>query len=182
MALNKKIPAQLFVKRLLAIGCLLCLTLSVLANGLTRQGYKQSVTTVDASMPFVSAEGQFSIALPQNVSSAGPLTSKTPTRSLSGMAFTWRMTEGQFGVTFADGNPPIDQASAQQVLNEVHDAVLTQAKSADGSLLKDEPLQTPYSGDELRFSLPQSVAVFRIFVIGNRVYQVLLNIPNDQSA
>ena len=164
------------------IGSLIVLSaLVVIGNGQNANtSEKDAQTTPPVS--FTSIEGRFSIALPKNANGSRQLTGQVPAGKMTGMAITWRFGQSVYGVNFLDRPENPKTINADEILDATRDQLLSQVKAAGGAFVSENPIQmSSYSGRELKFAMPDGAVVFRICLVGNRFYQLLLNAPLDQA-
>src|SRR5258707_802985 len=108
-------------------------------QGFNVQGEKaRSVTNVDAAKSFVSVDGRFAIALPEMISGFYDISSNTSIGRIPGVSYSWRMAEGTYTVSLLDR--PDDTGNVERFFDGVRDGILSQLKSANATLAKEEGL------------------------------------------
>jgi len=155
----------------------------ILGSGSQQQQPKESILSVKSSRPYVSLQGRFSIALPEQVPSFHPVSYPTPNGTLTGRTFDWPMAEGEYHITYADKPSYAPNVDTEQFLDLVLAGLVQDAKTLQATELKQQKVRlSTYSGRKLQYRTPSGIAAMCIYMDGPRMYQVLLTILNDQSS
>jgi YD repeat-containing protein len=126
---------------------------------------------------FLSLEGRFSIALPKQITGYSPQTVNTPNGRVESFSYEWKTAEGSFAVGYTQ-RPEMLEDFGQKVLDEIRDRVVASNKA---KLLSTTVITLGgHPGRELKMDFPGSVVVNRMYVVGNRLYQVIASIGTDK--
>lgn len=131
---------------------------------------------------FMSLEGRFSIALPQQISGYGPLSEDTPNgRVTYGDAYNWLLEGARFDVLSAEKVKPVaDTAEAKALLSRMAEGMKAEVTQKGGKLLSDTEISIAgYPGRELRFESSDASLINRIYFVGSHLYQVTAFFKKD---
>ncbi len=175
------------MKRLVQNGLLL-ISLIICSTGVQAQGFKvesnkpTSLSDSSSSQSFTSLDGRFVISLPEEVDAYQPISLKTPTGTATGQGYSWRTAEGQFTVMYLDMPDPLNNPNAANLLlDQVCEQALTQVTAAKGKLIKENSITlSAHPGRELKVELPNGLMTVRVYLVSNRLYQLMLaQAPNQ---
>jgi hypothetical protein len=175
---SSKLATSLFSTLLL----LVCFAIEVSAQGFRVQG--KSAPSVVGSGPFVSLEGRFSIALPQQQHGFTPLAIDTPVGRATGDAYSWDMKEGNFTAGYVDAALKWDEPdTTARVFGSVRDGLMAWASTTNGKLISERRFEfEKYPALEVILDFPQARLVQRFFLTSRRLYQLVLVLRPEQRA
>ena len=165
------------------------IVLAMVAGGSVRQVYSQGFSIQSGSDPsvvgagtFVSFEGKFRIALPQNHHGFGPLSIPTPVGPAKGDFFRWTMKEGSFFAGYVDAPQSLDEPETNRKLFAgIRDALQTLVASKNGKLSGDRKIDfEKYPALELKSEFSDRITWQRFYVISHRLYQVMVVLKPEQ--
>lgn len=165
--------------------CLFVVALASVAGAQDASAPKQGAATA-ASPPelFTSTEGGFRIALPRRITGYGPVSIQAPGGGVaSGDSFTWSLEGTQYNVSHVEtpGAPTPDEAKV--VLEAGARAAADELTRGGGKLVAETKVPLGgHEGRELRFDFRGREAVLRLFIVGNRGYQLRAIHKNDEAA
>lgn len=122
---------------------------------------------------FTSLDGRFRIALPAQVSGFSSPSVDTPAGQIKGTAFNWRTGLGAYTVTFFD-RPGQSEANSKFVFDAIRDQAQVKLKAANeaGKFSERDVSIGGHPGRELRLNSDKILVVVRIYLDGQRMYQV----------
>lgn len=174
-----------FAENCLLLVFLIATSIVVQAQGFKAEGNKKtSLSDSSAAQSFTSLEGKFGISLPEVVSAYQPLSLKLPAGTATGQGFVWRMAEGEFTILYLDMPPPPNSPNDPNLLLDgVRETALTQVAAAKGKIIKENSITlSSYPGREFKVELPSGLMTFRVYLVGNRLYQLMLaHAPGQQA-
>lgn len=131
---------------------------------------------------FVSPEGRFSVALPQQNHAYTELVVPTPFGDAKGSFYQWTMKEGTFGAGYAEAAQPLDSPEvAQQVFDKLREELKKLATTANGTVTEPKPIKLDnYSGIEQRLTTFTGTLIQRTYLVSRRAYQVIAVTKNTQ--
>ncbi len=161
----------------------LTLLLLICSSPTGAQGFRvesNSPTTAQpGSQPFVSLDGRFSISLPKQVSSYEPQSANTPAGRVEGALYTWTMSNGKFAAGYVD-RPEQLEAAAKTYLDDFRNKLVERVKSQGGNLVNETELSlNGHPGREFRVDTPAGLFLFRIYLVKQRMYQLVASIQNN---
>jgi YD repeat-containing protein len=144
------------------------------------QGFRVESKTpppANGSETFTSLEGRFSVALPKQFSGYNPQTINTPGGRVESFSYDWKTADGWFAVGYTQ-RPEMLEDRGQKLLDDIRDRVV----ASDKAKLLSETVITlgGHPGRELKMELPGGVAINRMYVVGNRLYQVIASLGTDK--
>lgn len=150
------------------------------AQGFTVES--KSIPSVVGAGTFVSLQGGFSLALPQNVHGFRRVSIPTPSGPGAGDSYQWNMKEGSFTAAYAEAAEPLDDPeTSKRIFARMHDSVEGFASSHNGKVVSEKPIELDkHAGVELRFEFPNEFMIQRIYLVSHRMYQVVVGLKNEQ--
>ena len=132
--------------------------------------------TFAQSKDFVSPDGSFKIALPNDSVGSNEVSSSPSVKG--GSEFSWKLPQGQFLVGYIDLSASPEEA--KQKLQKSGDDLVKNITDYGGKLLTRKALLLDgNSGVEIKLQLPdEMVAITRFYLVKNRIY----NLSTDWSA
>lgn len=135
-----------------------------------------SMSILPAKQVFVSLDGRFSVALPQQTQGFAALSPKQLGTQATGMQFTWKFQEGDAIVMFVDF-PETDLKGTKEELQKISDnlnsAVLKnfpQGKAIDDKFFK----LGEFPASQTSFELGNNkYGIQRLYLVKNRLYRAL---------
>ena len=130
--------------------------LTIYSPALRAQGFKvenRTAPSIIGAGTFVSPEGRFSLALPQDIngsfSSFSPSTLAGPAR---GDSYTWKMKEGSFIASYADAAQPLDDPkTSKQGFAYMRHRLEQEVGQRGGKLVSEKSIELDkHPGIELR--------------------------------
>jgi hypothetical protein len=131
---------------------------------------------------FAPEGGNFSVLMPGEPQDASH-TRKTPQGNLTSHLYLYSSKGTAYAVSYLDRPASKDTATPEQILDSMRDAEV--AKSG-GKLLGTSSIKLPSGapGREIQVSITQGDGKHamrdRIFLVNNRLYQVMAVVPSDQ--
>lgn len=164
---------------------LILFTTTVFISNVFAQGFSvesKSKPTVAGAGPFVSLEGRFSIALPQDTHGFRPLAVDTPSGQMRGDAYSWNMREGTFTAGHVDAPRSMEDAdSTTNLFAGIRDGMAAWVGTKNGKLVGERRLELDkHPGFEVKLEFPEALFWQRFFIVSNRLYEVLLVLSTDQ--
>src|SRR5437867_9150200 len=109
------------------------------AQGFSVESSKAPSVT-DKSLSFTSLDGGFVISLPESVSMYQPVSVNTPAGIITGVAYVWRMAEGDFSISFLDSPESAATSQMDTALSRVREHLLSQLNPAGGKLSSESSI------------------------------------------
>lgn len=164
---------------------LLVFATAVLVSPVFAQGFSvegKSDQSVVGAGPFVSLEGRFSIALPQQTNGFRPLTINSEVGKMTGDAYNWTMKEGSYTAGFVDIAQPMEDAVASgRLFAGIRDGLVAWAGTKNGKLIGERPMTfDKHPALEVKLEFPDRLLWQRFYVVSNRLFQVLLSMRTEQ--
>jgi hypothetical protein len=181
LALPQKSPSfSRLAVLLFAILCLAVAVAPVSAQG-SRAPEKLAPSVVDSG-PFVSLEGRFSIALPQQPHGFTPMRINTPVGMSTGDAYSWNMKEGSFTAGYVDAPLKWDEPeTTTRVFSGIRDGLLAWASTKNGKLISDRQFAfAKFPALEIVLDFPEGLLVQRFYLTPRRLFQLVLVLRADQ--
>ena len=129
----------------------------------------------DESQAFVSLQGRFSISLPKQVSSYSGIGTNLPEGRIEGDSFSWKTAEGLFEVTYMDLPAPLATKAVFDRGRENKLLLNRQTRLAG----EREISLAGSAGRETRFELPEGIQIVRTYLVGSRLYEASVYLPNS---
>ena len=125
---------------------------------------------------FVSADGRFSIALPEV--SGQPIRMNLGIGMFVGMGYSWLMSEGSYNLYYADKPADVRARSDPKIIGLMRAPILWQMRLDKGKSAREMPIHMGYIyGREYHWETQDVETVIRTFVSGDRIYQITANVP-----
>lgn len=147
------------------------------SNAIFAQGFrvesKEAPSVVEAGT-FVSLQGRFSIALPQQQHSFGPLVVETSSGTARGDAYGWNMKEASFSTGYVDALEVLEQPeTSKQFFDGLRAGLAAWAESKNGKLISERTLERKeHPTLELKLEFPDALMLRRFYLVSRRVYQI----------
>jgi hypothetical protein len=126
---------------------------------------------------FTSLEGRFTISLPQQISGYSPQSANTPNGRMEGSMFNWRTALGTFIVGYVQ-RPDVIESMGKKALDLLRGAAMT---GLEGRLTNETDISLEgHPGRQLKIEFSDGFNIIRIFLVGNRVYQVVGGFPMEK--
>jgi hypothetical protein len=158
---------------------LLSITFSIASIGQDSKSQNAAgpaVKSVEGSKTFVSAEGRFSIALPEI--KGDPLALNLGIGRYIGKGFSWLQSQGSYTIVYADKPADVRPRSDPKILALMRTPILWQIQLDKGKSAREMPMRMGYLlGREYRWETQDVITVIRTFVSGDRVYEITANVP-----
>lgn len=170
---------KLLARSLLVCSIFIGLSISVFAQGFRIEGTAPSPVGAE---PFTSIEGRFIIELPKRISGFSPVSINAPNGThIEGSTFNWRTSDGVFMVGFLDRQEMLEKAG-KEVLDFLRDSILTQAQGRAKLVSETDITLDGHPGRQLKLEFPDGIALARIYVVGNRIYQAIASLSTANKA
>lgn len=92
------------------------------------------------------------------------------------MTYHWRTAEGVFAVGYIQ-RPEILEAVSKQMLDAVRDGIMAATKNLGSSLASETDITLDgYPGRELKINFSDGVSIARIYIVRNRIYQLIASL------
>jgi len=155
-------------------------SITVFGQGFTVES--KSLPSVDNAGTFVSLEGRFSIALPQNGHGFQPLSFDSPTGRVTGDSYLWKLQEARFTAGYVDANEVLEQRSgAKKFFDSQRDDLLAKASSAKGKLISEKDISlNEHPGREMKLEFADGLFINRIYLVARRMCQVTAILKGEQ--
>lgn len=142
----------------------------------------KSAPSVVGAGPFVSLQGRFSIALPQQQNMFRGVSIPSPFGNAIGDSFEWRMKEGSFTAGYVDAaQPGDDPETTKLVFARIREGLEQAAKEGNGRLVSEREVQVhKHQGRELRVEFSAGSVIYRVYLVSRRLYQVAAMLESDQ--
>jgi hypothetical protein len=141
-----------------------------------------SPTAPAGSETFTSVEGRFKASLPQQPSSFRPESAETPEGRAEGELYTWMTSYGQFAIAFIDRPTQIEKFG-KTGLDNFRDSLLAKVFENRGKLVNETDVSLDgHPGRELKIEFPDSLLLFRIYLVNKRMYQLSAVVINEKRA
>ncbi|MEK6283867.1 MAG: hypothetical protein AABN95_26235 [Acidobacteriota bacterium] len=173
------------IRLIVVTGLAFTFLLSAYPPPIRAQGFSvenKSEPSVVAAGPFVSLQGRFSIALPQQQHGFRGLSIPTPIGTATGDAYEWRMKEGAFTAGYVDAAKSLDDLeTSKSIFAGVREGMERLAKESGGKLVSDKQIElNKHQARELRFEFFTGLLIYRIYLVSSRLYQVVVMLKSDQ--
>ncbi|MFN2511939.1 MAG: hypothetical protein ABR568_10915 [Pyrinomonadaceae bacterium] len=173
------------IRLLVVTGLTVTLVLSIYSPPISAQEFSvenKSAPSVVGAGTFVSLQGRFSIALPQQQHGFRGLSIPTPTGIATGDSYDWRMKEGAFTAGYVDAAQPLDDAEmSERAFASVRESMEKLAKESGGKLVSEKQIElNKHPGRELRVAFLAGLVIYRIYIVSRRLYQVAVMLKSDQ--
>jgi hypothetical protein len=129
----------------------------------------------DESQAFVSLTGRFTVSLPRQVSAYSGIGTNVPEGRIEGDSFSWETAEGVFEVIYMDLPAAV---ATKAVFDRGRDNKLLLNRKAKLAGEKDISL-AGNAGRETRFETPDGIQIVRTYLVGNRLYEAAVALPNS---
>jgi hypothetical protein len=153
-------------------------------SGRVREGQRPISVATAPAHSFVSAEGKFTIALPDEFNSSRPIKIEGPGETLTGESFEWQTVEGNFTVTYMDTPALISGSAAARLgLDKYRQQTLRQIGGSKGKIISDRDISisgTP--GAEIRADMLGYFYTFRGCLTRHRLYELMVATPKTPGA
>ena len=151
------------------------------------QGFRyesQSAPSVVGAGTFVSLQGRFSIALPQQQHGFRGLAIPTPDGTATGDSYEWRMKEGVFTAGYIDrAQRQDDPDTSKRIFAGVREGLEQSAKESGGKFASERQIElNKVQGREFRFEFLAGLIIYRVYLVSGRMYQVAAMLKSDQPA
>ena len=176
MSKDKEAVTQLFLARL---SLLMVLLLSALVIS-SAQGFRvesKSPIALTGSESFSSLDGRFSISLPRQISGYTPEVIESPAGRIESVRYDWNLADGVFFVGYLTRPEKTLGYANKTVLDNIRNSILSASRAKLASETEIKLLE--YGGRELKLEFPNGFAIARIYVVLNRVYQVIASLPSS---
>ena len=132
--------------------------------------------------PFVSLQGRFSIALPQQQHAYRGLSIPGPAGTATGDSFEWRMKEGSFSALYLDAPQPLDNPkTVKSTFDNIRAEMEKLATESGAKLVSEKTIAlNSHPGRELRFEFSAGSMICRVYLVSRRMYQVALMLTSEQ--
>jgi hypothetical protein len=150
------------------------------AQGISVQS--TSAPSVVGAGTFVSLQGRFSLALPQQQHAFRGLSIATPIGNATGDSYEWRMKEGAFTAGYVDAAQPLDDPETSKlVFASVRESLEKSARSGGGQLASEKQIESKkLQGREFRVEFLAGLVIYRVYLVSRRLYQVAAMLKADQ--
>jgi hypothetical protein len=139
-----------------------------------------AVTNSSNTSGFISLNGRFKISLPQTVNSFEAISLQTPKGMATGDDFKWQVPEGFFGIAYIDGpDSYLDPETAKQALNRIHEQIVLKVHTVNGKLSETDISLSGNPGREYKMELPDNLLLVKVYLSGNRMYQLTLLLTKE---
>lgn len=182
---QRLIRARLITGVLIIAGIVLASFLAIYSSPTWAQGLsvqsRSDPSVIGAGM-FISLEGRFSLALPQQPHGFRGLKLVTPLGPATGDSYQWSMKEGSFTAIYADATQPLDDPeTSKRVFDDVYDKSEKFATSQNGKVVSYKPIKLDkHSGVELRLELSTGFMIQRVYLSARRMYLTALVVKHEQ--
>ena len=151
------------------------------AQGFSVENKNPPSITASGQQAFSSIEGRFIISLPEAVSTYQPVSLKSAAGPVTGESYGWTLAEGRFQVIYFDLAQTPGAPNRQVTVDEAREQILQQMIALDGKLINETIISLSGSqGRELRMEMPDGLLTFRIYLAGNRTYQLSASLSKHQ--
>ena len=125
---------------------------------------------------FISLQGRFTVALPQQNNGFHELALPTPFGQAKGDAYRWQMKEASFVVGYANAEQPIESPEiAEKVFDALREDFRKIAVSNNGRVWKEKQIELGgHRGIEQRLDMFSGFMIQRTYLVSNRLYQILM--------
>ncbi len=169
----------------LAIGLAFIFLLAYYSPTVRAQGFSAESNSPPSAVgagTFVSLEGRFSLALPQDKHGFRPLAIVTPIGRAAGDAYDWRMKEGLFTAGYVDAAEPWDDPeTSKHVFASLRESMDKFASANSGKLVSEKPIElNKHPGVEMRFEFFTGLMIQRMYLSSRRLYQIVLVVKDEQ--
>jgi hypothetical protein len=173
------------IRLLVVLGLAFILLLSIYSLSIRAQGFSvesKSAPSVVGAGTFVSLQGRFSIALPQQQHGFRGISIPTPAGKATGDSYEWRMKEGAFNAGYVDAAQPLDDPeTSKRVFASVREGLEQLGKETGGKLVSEKQIEVnKHQGRELKFEFFSGVLIYRVYLVSRRLYQVATMLKSDQ--
>lgn len=158
---------------------------SIYSPPIRAQGFSvqsTSAPSVVGAGTFVSLQGRFSLALPQQPHAFRGLSIATPVGNATGDSYEWRMKEGAFTAGYVDAGQPLDDPETSKLaFASVRESLEKSVRSSGGNLVSEKQIKlNKVQGRELRVEFFAGLVIYRVYLVSRRLYQVAAMLKSDQ--